>query len=200
MQEYEQFKAVKEKGILLQKKTFKAYPSFKAGLVLIVLGAGGLAFDMANMVDWITYGCSVANILLHILAAAALAGVIVAAVILMRSGGRKYLLRPAEVTRIYNDHIYVQFVPYKKKKDRVHLNIYYCDIRAMEYSPIKHRVCIDSPAQIRIITDKKGELKTDSLEPEKGNYFLYDWYNGYGTMLDLIEEKSLKKIAARPSE
>ena len=194
MQEYVKFTAAKDKGVQLQKKTYKVYGCFKAGLVLTLAAAGGLVFDIANMVDWILYGCSAMNILVHALAAVALGCMLYGSVVFMRGGGRKHLLRPAEVVRIYNDHIYIHYIPYKKKKDHVHLNIYYCDIRTMEYHPSKRCLCIDSPAQIRVISEKKGEKVTGSSEPEKGIYYIYDWFEGFRDMMNLIEDKSLRKI------
>ncbi len=196
MQEYTKFTASKSEGVQIQKKTYRAYGSFIAGLIGILCSIGGFIFDVANMIDWIVYGCSMVNILLHILIGLTLIAALVGSAFLMRSGGKKYLYRAAEVLRIYNDHLYIQYIPYRSSK-HVHINIYYCDIREMEYLPSKFCVCINSPAMIRTISDKNGVKKVDASEPDKGIYYIYGWYPDYTRLLDLIEEKSLRKIQGR---
>ena len=185
----------------LYHKTRTRYPQFKAGIFFLFCLAGGLIYDIYNAYEWIVFGCSIPNILLHVLIAVILAVVFVFAIRFMLSGGKKYLLGyEKEQCLLHKDHISLRYIQGKKKKCLVNLDIYYCDIQSLYYEEDKKRLKIISACQKQVIPAlKKSDAEIKRTDTERAVVFIYAKYADFAKILTGLEKLSLKKIGSNSS-
>lgn len=186
-----QYQADPAMGKKVWKATYKKYGTFRLGLALTITVTGGFVFDIANMVDWMLYGCGMANVALHIGAAALLAVFWAVSFKVMRMGGRKCLTAQYEAVQIFKDHICIKSSPLKKGDMKLRRHIYYCDITGMEYDAKKQRLAIHADCTAKKTVCRKGRPPEMSVtELQDGTFYIYRWYRKYGEMMGLLKELS----------
>lgn len=179
------------------KQTRTRYSQFKIGLLMCLLLAGGMAYDIYNQYLWIEFGCNSMNIAIHIVVFLILAALVVLSVFYLLSGGKKELLgQQKECLFLYDDHLMLYYLLSKGKYKVFKNNIYYCDIQNMEYDDNKKRIVIKSDCQIQKAADltamKSEDVKMD--DKENCTTYIYAKYDEFDEIMQKMEELSLKKI------
>lgn len=183
-----QYQADPAMGKEVWKATYKKYGTFRLGLALTIAVTGGFVFDIANMADWMLYGCGAVNVALHIGAAALLAVLWGASFRVMRMGGRKSLTAQYEAVDVFKDHICIKSSPLKRKDMKLRRRIYYCDISGMEYDPKKQRLAIHADCSAKKTVCRNGRPPEMSVkETRGGTFYIYRWYREYGEMMELLQ-------------
>ena len=180
------------------KQTRSRYSQFKIGIIMCLVSVGGIIYDAYNQYLWIEFGCNSVNVAIHIAVFILLAAIIVLSVFYMLSGGKRELLgHEKENLFLYEDHLMLFYILPKGKFKAYKNNIYYCDIRSIEYDDNKKRLVIKSDCQIQ----KSGDLNSmnsveDVILEDKENCttYIYAKYNNFDSMMKCLEELSLKKI------
>lgn len=182
----------------IYKQTRTRYPQFKIGILLCLVLSSGIAYDIYNQYLWIAFGCSTMNIAIHVIVFLLLAGLIILSVFYMLSGAKKeLLLKQKECLFLYEDHLMIYYLLAKGKYKAVKSNIYYCDIRSMEYDDNKKRIVIKSDCQIQKAADltaMKSSENIQLIEKDGCTTYIYAKYNDFDEIMKNIEELSLKKI------
>ena len=158
------------------------------------------AFDPYNQYLWIEFGCDAVNIAIHVAVFLIFVAVIVLSVFYMLSGGKKDLLgKEKESVFIYEDHLMVFYYLPKGKYKAIKNNIYFCDIRSMEYDDRKKRLAIKSDCQIQKSKDLASINSIEDAElddKENCTTYIYAKYKDFETIMKKVETLSLKKISS----
>lgn len=194
----ETYKSRKDLAQSVYKQTKTRYPQFKIGILLCLVLSGGIAYDIYNQYLWIAFGCSIMNIVIHAIVFLVLAALIVLSIFYLLSGGKRELLqKQRECLFLYEDHLMIYYLLAKGKYKAVKNNIYYCDIRSMEYDDNKKRIVIKSDCQIQKAADltaMKSSENIQLIEKDGCTTYIYAKYNDFDEIMKNIEELSLKKI------
>ena len=192
------FKSSPEVSNFVYKQTRNRYSQFKIGILMCLLMIAGIIYDAYNQYLWIEFGCDAINIAIHVAVFLIIVAVIVLSVFFMLSGGKKDLLgKEKESVFIYEDHLMIFYYLPKGKYKAIKNNIYFCDIRSMEYDDRKKRLVIKSDCKIQksknlasINTIEDAELD----DKENCTNYIYAKYKDFETIIKKIETLSLKKI------
>lgn len=190
-----------EKGQETYKKTFSKYPSFKIGIVLLMLIAAGVAGSIYLAIERFYPDWTIEQLLPHIMVCVCCLTCIYPAILILLMGKKRQLVKiPEEVISIFSDHISIEYIPAGKKPKYalIRTNIYYCDIKKIEYQSTKERIRINSLSQ----TEKFKELKEESdyddriiEEAKENDYYIYNRYADIELILRKIEEASMRKAS-----
>lgn len=191
------YKANVDLAQTVYKQTRTRYAQFKIGILLCLLLAGCMTYDIYNQYLWIEFGCSSLNIAIHVIIFLILAALAVFSVFYLLSGGKKELLgQQKECLFLYDDHLMLYYLLVKGKYKVFKKNIYYCDIQNMEYDDNKKRIVIKSDCQIQKAADltamKSEDVKMD--DKENCTTYIYAKYDEFDEIMQKMEELSLKKI------
>ena len=166
------FKSSSELANSVYKQTRNRYSQFKIGILMCLLMIAGIIYDAYNQYLWIEFGCDAVNIAIHVAVFLIFVAVIVLSVFYYLSKGK-----------------------YKAIKN----NIYFCDIRSMEYDDRKKRLSIKSDCQIQKSKDLASINSIEDAElDDKDNCttYIYAKYKDFETIMKKIETLSLKKISS----
>lgn len=191
------YKANVDLAQTVYKQTRTRYAQFKIGILLCLLLAGCMTYDIYNQYLWIEFGCSSLNIAIHVIIFLILAALAVFSVFYLLSGGKKELLgQQKECLFLYDDHLMLYYLLVKGKYKVFKKNIYYCDIQNMEYDDNKKRIVIKSDCQIQKAANLTAMKSEDVKMDDKENCitYIYAKYDEFDEIMKKIEELSLKKI------
>lgn len=192
------FKSSPEVSNFVYKQTRHRYFQFKIGILMCLLMIAGIIYDAYNQYLWIEFGCDAVNIAIHVAVFLFFVTVIVLSVFYMLSGGKKDLLgKEKESVFIYEDHLMIFYYLPKGKYKAIKNNIYFCDIRSMEYDDQKKRLAIKSDCQIQKSKDLASINSIEDAElddKENCTTYIYAKYKDFEAIMKKIETLSLKKI------
>lgn len=194
------FKSSSELANSVYKQTRNRYSQFKIGILSCLVMIAGIIYDAYNQYLWIEFGCDTINIAIHVAVFLIFVTVIVLSVFFMLSGGKKDLLgKEKESVFIYEDHLMIFYYLPKGKYKAIKNNIYFCDIRSMEYDGRKKRLAIKSDCQIQKSKDLASINSIEDAElddKENCTTYIYAKYKDFETIMKKVETLSLKKISS----
>lgn len=194
------FKSSPEVSNFVYKQTRHRYFQFKIGILMCLLMIAGIIYDAYNQYLWIEFGCDAVNIAIHVAVFLFFVTVIVLSVFYMLSGGKKDLLgKEKESVFIYEDHLMIFYYLPKGMYKAIKNNIYFCDIRSMEYDDRKKRLAIKSDCQIQKSKDLASINSIEDAElddKENCTTYIYAKYKDFEAIMKKIETLSLKKISS----